>query len=177
MKSVFSISVICIIIVFGVLAVHYRKLSSPITELEKCTMTPAMQMYVAIEIFSKKYRVPKNYMFGIAYKETRFISPLDSTYDPERSNSGAVGPMQLKYATAKETLSDIKFSKKSLKTDVFLNVECSAKLLRKLHDKYHDWKLALGAYNCGYPTINSYAREIYKYRFDNGTRNALVDRN
>jgi soluble lytic murein transglycosylase-like protein len=48
-------------------------------------------------------------------------------------------------------------SNKKLKTDIELNISISAKLLRKLYDKYGDWEIVCGCYNTGKPIINEYA--------------------
>jgi hypothetical protein len=41
-----------------------------------------------------------------------------------------------------------------LKTDIKYNVYTSMKLLRRLHNRYRDWKVVCGAYNTGRPCIN-----------------------
>jgi soluble lytic murein transglycosylase-like protein len=53
-----------------------------------------------------------------------------------------------------------------LKNDIEYNVYTSMKLLRKLYDKYGDWKTVFGCYNTGRPCINGYAEKVYNYDFD-----------
>ena len=126
---------------------------------------PCLQMYYHIEKYSEQYGIPKNYAYGIAWKETRYEGPFQWKYDPEReSSAGAVGPMQVMPSTARMMWDGKMIYKKDLKSNIKLNVETSMKLLRRLYDKYRNWKLVFGAYNTGRPMVNQYAIDVYNYR-------------
>jgi soluble lytic murein transglycosylase-like protein len=51
----------------------------------------------------------------------------------------------------------------TLKTDIELNVKTSMKLLRRLKNKYGDWKVVFGCYNTGRPIVNDYAHKVYNF--------------
>ena len=54
-----------------------------------------LRMYDAIHKYAEIYQVPKNYAFGIAYKETTYRGPFDWKYNHKRTSCvGAIGPMQ-----------------------------------------------------------------------------------
>lgn len=121
------------------------------------TPTP-MYMYESIEKFSDKYRIPKYIAYNISYLETRYLGPFHWKYNPNQTSiAGALGPMQIMPGTAK-LIEKYTIPNNKLKTDIKLNVEISMKLLRKLHNKYHDWAVVCGCYNTGKPMINDYAR-------------------
>ena len=71
--------------------------------------------------------------------------------------------MQVMPATSR-LINKEKVTKEKLKNDIAYNVRTSMKLLRRLHDKYKDWKLVFGAYNTGRPMINQYALNVYNYQ-------------
>jgi soluble lytic murein transglycosylase-like protein len=124
---------------------------------------PCVSLYNSIEKHASKYGIPRKYAFGIAHKETSYSGPNHIDYDPYRiSSAGALGPMQIMLTTAEE-INKTKISKSKLKNDIDYNVETSMKILRKLKDRYKDWKLAFGAYNTGRPCVNRYAKEVYAY--------------
>ena len=126
---------------------------------------PCLQMYYHIETYSEKYGIPKNYAYGIAWKETRYGGPFDWDYNPEQESfAGAVGPMQVMPSTARLMWKGEEITRKGLKCDIRFNVETSMKLLRKLYDKYGNWKIVFGAYNTGKPMINQYALDVYNYK-------------
>lgn len=126
---------------------------------------PCVKLYQAIEKYSAEYEVPENIAFGVAFSETRYRGPFDWSYNHGKtSGAGALGPMQVMYSTAKGLFPDEIFSREKLMTDIDFNVHCSMKLLRKLYNKYSDWKTCLGAYNTGTPCVNGYAVKVYNYR-------------
>jgi soluble lytic murein transglycosylase-like protein len=53
--------------------------------------------------------------------------------------------------------------REDLISDIDLNVETSMKLLRKLHDKYGNWKIVFGCYNTGTPCVNGYAEKVFNF--------------
>ena len=127
---------------------------------------PCLQMYYNIEKYSEKYGIPKNYAYGVAWKETRYQGPLHWGYNPsQESFAGAVGPMQIMPSTA-NLMWKKNVERKKLRDDIKLNVETSMMLLRRLYDKYKDWKIVFGAYNTGKPLINQYALDVYNYRMN-----------
>lgn len=124
-----------------------------------------IQMYYYIKKFSAVYDIPVDYAFSVAYIETRYQGPKDSTYNPALgSPAGALGPMQVMPETAKRIYGS-KVSTKRLRSDIPLNVEISMKLLRRLHNKYKNWSLVFGAYNTGKPCINSYAKKVIRKHY------------
>ena len=126
---------------------------------------PCVELYNTIDKYSDEYGIPKNIAFGIAFSETRYSGPLQWEYNHNRqSSAGALGPMQVMYTTAQGLFPGKKFTKNDLSTDIDFNVHCSMKLMRKLYDKYGNWKIALGTYNTGRPCVNGYAEKVYNYK-------------
>ena len=123
----------------------------------------SVKMAYYIEKYSIVYHIPRNIAYGVPYYETNYRGASDTTYNPKRvSKHKAYGAMQIKVATA-NGLSDTLITKKELLNNTELNVMLSFKLLNILHDKYGNWKLALGAYNTGRPLINTYSKKIFKF--------------
>jgi len=121
---------------------------------------PSMQMYYCIEKYANKYKIPKKYAYGIAYKETGYRGPFHWKYNHKRvSSAGAVGPMQIMLSTARY-LNNEDVSREKLMTDIDYNVMTSMKLMRHLYDLRGDWGIALGEYNTGQICVNGYARDI-----------------
>lgn len=123
----------------------------------------AIKMFNSIEKFSAEYEVPLRYALGIAFIETRYQGPFHWSYDPEqRSSGGALGPMQIMPSTANLIWGEhIPHSR--LISDIDFNIETSMKLLRKLYNKYGDWKIVFGCYNTGTPCVNEYANRVYNF--------------
>ena len=127
------------------------------------TEPPCIQMYYYIEIFSKKYNIPRQYAYGIAYKETGYRGPFHWHYNHRlTSSAGALGPMQIMPTTATH-INGQRVSNEKLKTDIEYNVETSMKLLNTLKEKYGSWEVAFGAYNTGRPMVNQYAHDVYRF--------------
>jgi soluble lytic murein transglycosylase-like protein len=122
-------------------------------------------MYYLIEKYSEKYKVPRNYAYGIAYCETHYKEPFQWDYTHKQTSCvGAVGPMQIMYTTAQMMWPGKKFTKEFLKDNIEFNIETSMKLLHHLHNRYGDWKTVFGCYNTGRPMINQYALNVYNYK-------------
>lgn len=122
-----------------------------------------IKMYYYIRAYADTFNIPHQYAFGVAYVETHYSGPLDSTYNPRQcSRCGALGPMQIMPATAR-LIEGKSVSNKKLKNDVEYNVKLSMRLLRILYDKYGNWKLVFGAYNTGKPIVNNYALKVFNY--------------
>ena len=128
---------------------------------------PCLQMYDAIIKYSEEYQIPKRYAFGIAWCETRYGGPFDWDYDHKKiSSAGAIGPMQIMPATARGHWKDTTFTNKDLKDDIDFNVHTSMKVLRKLYNKFGDWKIVFGCYNTGRPMVNDYAVRVYNFKIN-----------
>ena len=142
-----------------------RKASGPVKREITTTSPPCLQMFYAIEKYAPKYDIPKKYAYGIAYNETRYEGPFQWTYNHKLTSSvGAEGPMQIMPSTAKMLFPEREITSEDLRTDIDFNVECSMKLLKRLHDTYGDWKLAFGYYNTGTPLVNEYAMNVYNFK-------------
>ena len=134
------------------------------TSLWKSNHTKSMAMFIAIHKNAEKYDIPKKYAFGIAYTETSYKGPMQWNYNPNLvSSAGALGAMQIMPSTA-EMIWKKKISKGKLLNDIEFNVETSMILIKKLHDKYKNWKVAFGCYNTGTPCVNEYAEKVYNFK-------------
>jgi hypothetical protein len=146
------------------------KISKPIEIQQKDSpivlkSPPCVELYHSIEKYSLEYNIPSNIAFGVAFSETRYQGPFHWKYAHDKtSGAGALGPMQVMYSTAKGLFPRMNFTKEKLMKDIDFNVHCSMKLLRKLYNKYGDWKRCLGAYNTGKPCVNGYAIKVYNYQ-------------
>jgi soluble lytic murein transglycosylase-like protein len=126
----------------------------------------AVKMFNSIEKYSKEYGIPLRYALGIAYVETRYQGPFHWNYRPaQKSIAGALGPMQIMPSTA-NSVWDRNIPRSELNSNIDLNVETSMKVLRRLYDKYKDWKLVFGCYNTGRPCVNEYANRVYNFNPD-----------
>lgn len=122
-----------------------------------------LQMYYYIEQYADSFDIPINYAFGIAHNETGYDGPFDWKYNHKQSSkAGAQGPMQVLPTTAK-FVNGRKVASSKLRLDIEYNIMTSMKLLRRLHDKYKNWKVVFGYYNTGRPIINKYALRVYNY--------------
>jgi soluble lytic murein transglycosylase-like protein len=123
----------------------------------------AIRMFSSIERYSKKYEIPLRYALGIAYAETRYEGPFHWRYNPkQKSSAGALGPMQIMPSTA-NMIWGRSVPRDNLISNIDLNVETSMRLLRKLYDKYGNWKIVFGCYNTGRPCINGYAEKVFNF--------------
>ena len=119
---------------------------------------PCHRMFYLIETYSDSFGVPKHIAYNVAYKETRYRGPLDTTYNPYlTSKAGAVGAMQImpRYASY---FAGFPVTKKQVMHDLELNVWLSMKILSQHYKAYKDWTLACGTYNTGRPILNGYAK-------------------
>lgn len=124
---------------------------------------PCLQMYYHIERYADSFKIPKRFAYGIAKSESGYNGPFHWKYNHAvSSGSGAYGPMQLLLSTA-YSVNKEKVTAHKLRNDIDYNVMTSMKLLRKLNNKYKDWKTTFGAYNSGHPCINGYAIKIYNH--------------
>lgn len=82
-------------------------------------------------------------------EEVRYLSVIESSLNPHTvSTSGAVGPWQFIYGTAKIynlTMDSYMDERK----DVYSTTYAVSAYLKEAHDEFNDWLLALASYNCG----------------------------
>jgi soluble lytic murein transglycosylase-like protein len=127
---------------------------------------PCLQMYQYIKAYADTFNIPLRFAFGIAHTETGYRGPMHWRYQPgQTSSAGAVGPMQVMVATARYINRD-HVTKDRLRTDIEYNVRTSMKLLRRLYDRRHDWKVVFGEYNTGRPCINGYSHKVYNHKLN-----------
>jgi len=125
---------------------------------------PCIQMYRHIKAYADTFNIPMRYAFGIANAETSYQGPFHWNYNhAQSSGAGAEGPMQVLLSTAHYINKD-NVSREYLRNNIEYNVKTSMKLLRKLHNRYHDWKICFGYYNTGYPRVNDYAIKVFNYK-------------
>jgi membrane-bound lytic murein transglycosylase D len=94
-----------------------------------------------------------------------WVAEVESSFNPEaRSPVGAVGLFQLMPATAKQ------YGLRTWPFDERLDPEPSARAaatyLGKLHEKFHDWRLALAAYNAGEGTVQNLMKRYQTTTYD-----------
>lgn len=118
------------------------------------------KMYFYIEKYCEQYDVPKHMVYNMAFKESSYKGPLDSTYKHNLvSSTGALGPMQIVSSTANFIMKK-KIDKYQLRNNIALNIEVSVKLLSYLHNQYNNWLKVGGCYNTGRPIVNGYAKYV-----------------
>ena len=82
-------------------------------------------------------------------EEVRYLSVIESSLNPHTvSTSGAVGPWQFIYGTAKgyNMTMDSNFDERK---DVYSTTYAVSIYLKDAYDEFNDWLLALASYNCG----------------------------
>jgi soluble lytic murein transglycosylase-like protein len=127
---------------------------------------PCMQMYNCIKQYADTFNIPLRYAFGVASIETGYKGPFHWSYNhAQGSSAGALGPMQIMLATARSNNND-NVSRERLRNDIEYNVRTSMKVLRKLYNKYKDWKIVFGCYNTGRPCVNGYSHKVYNHKIN-----------
>ncbi len=123
----------------------------------------AIKMFNSIQKYSEEYGIPLKYALGVAYAETRYQGPFHWKYNPvQKSSAGALGPMQIMPSTANSVWGK-NIPRNELSSNIDLNVETSMMVLKRLYEKYRDWRLVFGCYNTGRPCVNDYANRVYNF--------------
>lgn len=137
-----------------------------IPKTAKQNIPPCMQVYNYIKQYADTFDVPLRFAFGIANAETGYRGPFHWNYNhAQGSSAGALGPMQIMLATARSNNND-NVSRERLRNDIEYNVRTSMKVLRKLYNKYGDWKIVFGCYNTGRPCVNGYAHKVFNHKIN-----------
>ena len=96
-------------------------------------------------------------LYNIPY-EIKYLSVIESALNPRAvSRVGAVGTWQFMYSTGKHYGLTIN-SMVDERRDPIAATHAAARFLADLYDIYHDWTLALAAYNCGPGNVNKAIR-------------------
>ena len=96
-------------------------------------------------------------LYGVPY-EIKYLSVIESALNPRAvSRVGAVGAWQFMYSTGKAYGLTIN-SLVDQRRDPIAATHAAARFLADLYDIYHDWTLALAAYNCGPGNVNKAIR-------------------
>ena len=96
-------------------------------------------------------------LYGVPY-ELKYLSVIESALNPRAvSRVGAVGAWQFMYSTGKHyglTINSLVDERR----DPLAATHAAARFLSDLYKMYHDWTLALAAYNCGPGNVNKAIR-------------------
>ncbi|WP_432264967.1 LysM peptidoglycan-binding domain-containing protein [Croceitalea rosinachiae] len=96
--------------------------------------------------------------------EVKFLSIVESALNPKaRSRVGATGLWQFMFATGKMYGLNVS-SYVDERSDPIASTTAAAKYLKKLHDIFDDWDLALAAYNSGPGNVNKAIRRSGGYK-------------
>src|SRR5207249_7111218 len=97
--------------------------------------------------------------------ELVWVAEVESSFDPRaRSPQGAAGLFQLMPATAERYGLSVWPFDQRLKAEP--SAEAAAKYLKTLHSQFHDWRLALAAYNSGEGTVQNLLKRYHTRSFD-----------
>lgn len=97
--------------------------------------------------------------------ELKCLSIVESALNPlAKSRVGATGLWQFMHGTAKHEGMEIN-TLYDARSDIYVSTEHAAKFLKKLHNLYGDWFLALAAYNAGPGNVNKAIKYSGGYDF------------
>src|SRR5574344_367978 len=87
-------------------------------------------------------------------EELKYLTIVESALNPQAtSRAGAAGLWQFMYRTGKNYDLEVN-SLVDDRRDPYRSTVAAARYLRDLHAIYHDWTLAIAAYNCGPGNVN-----------------------
>jgi len=151
------ILLICVCIVGFFVYSQYSVEPEPITPIK--SKTNAERLHDAIVLFADSFNIPLHVAFNMAYLETTYRGPLDSTYDHRKtSRCGAVGAMQImpKYASYH---AGFPVNKQELRDSIELNVYISMKIMAANYFKTKSWVKSAGKYHTGKACVDTYAKK------------------
>jgi len=97
--------------------------------------------------------------------ELVWVAEVESSFNPQaRSPAGAVGLFQLMPATARSLRLSLQPEDERLETGK--SARAAARHLRRLHERFGDWRLALAAYNAGETRVDDLLRKSKARTFD-----------
>ena len=151
------ILLICVCIVGFYVYSQYAVEPEPIVPVKP--KTNAERLHDAIVLYADSFNVPLHIAFNMAYLETTYRGPLDSTYNHKKtSRCGAVGAMQIMPQYASH-YAGFKVTKQALRDSIELNVYISMKIMSENYKKTKCWKKAAGKYHTGKPCVDNYAKK------------------
>ena len=151
------ILLICVCIVGFYVYSQYAVEPEPIVPVKP--KTNAERLHDAIVLYADSFNVPLHIAFNMAYLETTYRGPLDSTYNHKKtSQCGAVGAMQIMPQYASH-YAGFKVTKQALRDSIELNVYVSMKIMSENYKKTKCWKKAAGKYHTGKPCVDNYAKK------------------
>ena len=151
------ILLICVCIVGFYVYSQFAAEPEPIVPVKP--KTNAERLHDAIVLFADSFNVPLHVAFNMAYLETTYRGPLDSTYNHRKtSRCGAVGAMQImpKYASYH---AGFPVNKQELRDSIELNVHISMKIMAANYAKTKSWVKSAGKYHTGKPCVDTYAKK------------------
>jgi membrane-bound lytic murein transglycosylase D len=90
--------------------------------------------------------------------ELKYLPIIESALNPKaKSRVGATGLWQFMYPTGKMFGLEVT-SYYDERSDVYKSTDAACQYLKYLYEMYHDWNLALAAYNCGPGNVNKAIR-------------------
>ena len=98
--------------------------------------------------------------------ELKYLSIVESGLNPKaRSRASAIGLWQFMYSTARQYGLKINWYVDE-RMDPAKSTEAACQYLKSMYDQFHDWELAMAAYNCGPGNVRKAIRRSgYKRKF------------
>jgi len=128
-----------------------------VRELEKRPLPPPAADYVP--------RLKRIFAAEKLPAEMVWLAEVESSFNPAaRSPAGAVGLFQLMPATARALHLSLRPEDERLQTEK--SARAAARHLRRLYERYNDWRLALAAYNAGETRVDQLLSQSRARTFD-----------
>ena len=128
-----------------------------VRELEKRPLPPPAEEYVP--------RLKRIFAAEKLPLELAWLAEVESSFNPAaRSPAGAVGLFQLMPATARSLHLSLRPQDERLQTEK--SARAAARHLRRLHERFGDWRLALAAYNAGETRVDQLLKQTKTRTFD-----------